>query len=341
MSVKIDITNHETGNRYEITNFISYDISQSLFIPADAFNFYFSNINGEISNIITSGDEVKCYIDGNLVLDGIIDDMNVSLSSDSSEIYINGRDKVGILMDNQLEPKTYSKIGLKDFINKMVSPYGFSKISVSSNPKIDKIQINAGDSVWDPIYNYCKDHNLYARYDIDTIVASYLKSTTDYDYVFSNVVKEGIKFQSIDILLSTASVKNKMIVYSDSYDSKNNIKSSATDSSLKIKRQAVQNEPDIESESQAATKAKQALNEANRESFKITLRMYTKNSIKINKIGRVYVPRIGLDAIMLVEEVNYQKSVDSGSITTVKLGLVEGVPVKWGIHDIPTLFYLR
>lgn len=338
----IVIKNQKSGKEYAIYRFNSYIVDQSLAVPADFFNFSLNNNDSQVSDKITSGDEVWFYINDTLALNGIIDDVEIDCSTSSNNIEITGRDKSSLLIDNDALPKTFYKLNLQSYLQQVCPQYGITKFKVDNSEVFDKITVNPGDNEWSVIEDLCKKKGLYPRYDGDMLVCTKLRADTSFNYHFSNDLpyERTIRFKNIKVKVS-GDVKSEIIVYGGhytrgEYTNKNNIKGFAKDSNLKILKRRVINDDDLENNLQATNKAKSELKEINRGAFTIELELYTKQPIFINKIAKVTVKQLKLDCFMLVDSVQYRKSME-GSTTIVKLKLIEGVSVNWGNHSIPII----
>ena len=112
------IINKKTNKKYKINLFKQYIIDQSVDIPADYFSFIVGNYNSEISNAISAGDEVNFYINNELVLNGLIDELDVILNTDTNDVEIIGRDKTSILLDNDAIPATLYNMDILTYLKK-------------------------------------------------------------------------------------------------------------------------------------------------------------------------------------------------------------------------------
>lgn len=339
-----DITNARTGNIYRIKQMKSFSVEQSTTIPADGFDFTVGNKYGEVSDVISAGDELTFYIAQKPVLKGIIDDLDISYSMNGSEIMIAGRDRISIILDNDALPKTYYNLTLSQYMKKAYAQYGLTEFYVENNEKQDKIVVSPGDTEWGIIEELCREKGMFTRFDLDKIRCYYLRTDTDYDYWFSNDYNSTIKFQEINIKVSS-SVKSEVVVYSDTYDDgeskTKNIKGVAKDNNIKYKRRMVTTEAELNKTSKANKKAKELLNEVNREAFVIDMALDTRQMFKVGSVAKIQIKKLDLDCFMLIDSVKYSKDISSGAMTYITFKMIEGVPIKWKNHSIPTLPKLR
>jgi prophage tail gpP-like protein len=343
MAEHIIIKNAKTSKEYIVKQFLSYVVDQSLDIPADAFNFTIGDPQYQVSSKISSGDEIFFYVNDELVLNGLIDTINIHGDSKNGTVVdVAGRDKTSILLDNDAFPKIMYRLNLKQYLDQVIKPYGFSKITVDNLTTFDKIQINVGESEWSVIADLCQKKGIYPRYDIDSFICTKLRADTNKDYLFSNdILKDAIKIKSYQINIS-ADVKNEVLIYSATYGRSHkvksrNIKASAKDTTLKIKKKTILNDNEAESAEQAFEVAKKTLKDANRGAFQIDLELHTDAPIYVNKIAHIVIKSIELDCYMIVNKTTYSVDKQNGSVTKVELKLIEGVQVNWGNHNIPLI----
>jgi prophage tail gpP-like protein len=338
MSNYIQITSAKNGNVYKINTLKDYNVDQSIDVPADAFEFIVGNNKYELSKIIAAGDKLNFYVGNKLAMEGFIDDVDFSYTLGDNDLRITGRDYMSILLDNDANPKTYNKLGLKSYLDKIMPLYKISKYSSDSNSTFDKIAVTPGENEYSVIEKLASQRNLIAFFDpYDRIFkCTKLVSSTDVTYKFSNDLKDGIRIKDAVIGVS-ADIKNEIIVYGDNYDENKNIKGSYKDSSIKINKKRIMNESDIESSKDAEKRAKEEFYNANKNALSVKIITNTKLPIFINRSALVQIDRVGLKCYLLVDSVSYTKNSNSGSITTINLKLMPGIKASYGSNQIPTL----
>jgi prophage tail gpP-like protein len=335
MSEKLRVYSKKTGNIYDIVYLKTFNIETSMDVPADAFEVVTGNPDYQVSDVISSGDKILFYINEELAIEGYIDDLDVEYTKDSNNIRITGRDELAILLDNDALPKTYNKLGLKDYMSKVLPGYGV-KFDCDSNSAFKKITISAGENQYGIVERLAKERNLKPIYNIKEGRLDVKKpiSTKDYTYYFSNTSPYGIKMLDCQITISN-DITNEVIVYGGS--DKKQIKGSYIDNSLKTRKRKILNESDIEKVSDAQKRAKEEFYNINKNALIVKISTPTKKPIYINKCARVKIDKINFDAYLLVDSVNYRKSIDSGSITDITLKLMPNIQVNFNYNDIPKL----
>lgn len=337
MAEYILVHNLKSGYVYKITDLKQYNVEQDIDIPGDHFDFIIGNKNYTVSKLIGTGDKLEFFINGKKTLVGYIDDVYINYGLSENNVRIVGRDLMAILLDNDAEPKTYNNLGLKDYMDKVLPKYGIKNYSSSSNKKFSKIVIEPGESEYSVIERLSKERGLKPIYMPDGVLrCTYLNINKSHNYLFSNTSKSGIKIKNMDITISS-DIVNEVKVYGGDFEKNKNITGSYKDTRLKINKRRILNESDIENNNDAKTRAKEEFYNINKDAFIITITTTTKQPIKINNTARVTVNKIGLNCLMLVNKVVYEKSLSSGTITTITLKMIQGVRVNFRNNDIPLL----
>ena len=126
---KINVTiNNQTYTSFE---------SVSINIDMDQFGRAFeltSNIPNTQEISIKIGQSVVIDVDGENILSGYIDTINIAEDEDSSEVSITGRDKVSDFIDSKIEGKTFSTpVGFESILKRLLELVGYQVLS-SRNP---------------------------------------------------------------------------------------------------------------------------------------------------------------------------------------------------------------
>lgn len=104
---------------------------------------------------ITEGDACRVQIDGDTVIDGYINDDDISGSSSGTSLSYSGRDRAAELVDCSavLDHWTYYDVNPLEFAKKLARPFG---IKVTQQPglvlsKVKKLVVSPGDTVFEAI----------------------------------------------------------------------------------------------------------------------------------------------------------------------------------------------
>lgn len=362
MSEFISIYSKRAGKIYRITHIKSYRVEQSVEVPADSFEFILGNADYSASAVISAGDILQFFVDNKLVIEGYIDDVELEYSNDSNDMRITGRDNMAILLDNDALPKTYNKLGLGDYLGKILPSYDV-QYSASNNKKFDKIVISPGETEYSVIERLCNERNLMPIYDCvtDKLLCSHIISSTSSSYTFSNNMSGAIRIINAKIEVSN-DIRDEVIVYGADWEKTKKIKGlyktkkgkpskrlktvvtdSGTytgefvDDDLRTQKRKVVNDSDIENTKDAQDRAKLEFFNVNKNALTVDITTHTKKPIYINKCARVFIKKAGFDALLYTEKVVYSKSINEGSLTAVTLKLMPGIKVSYNGNEIPVL----
>ena len=128
----------------------SYDIDSDFLIPADAFKFDLSVPSNSTVLPDFSGAEVKVRINGELVMTGIVDTTQHTISKTNRTYSLNGRDRASILVDCSAPITNVKGLTVLDAVKKIVEPLGIKKVTLraENNPTLDKVDIDVGETAW-------------------------------------------------------------------------------------------------------------------------------------------------------------------------------------------------
>ena len=128
----------------------SYDIDSDFLIPADAFKFDLGVPSNSTVLPDFSGAEVKVRINGELVMTGIVDTIQHTISKTNRTYSLNGRDRASILVDCSAPITNVKGLTVLDAVKKIVEPLGIKKVELraENNPTLDKVDIDVGETAW-------------------------------------------------------------------------------------------------------------------------------------------------------------------------------------------------
>lgn len=128
----------------------SYDIDSDFLIPADAFKFDLGVPSNSTVLPDFSGAEVKVRINGELVMTGIVDTTQHTISKTNRTYSLNGRDRASILVDCSAPITNVKGLTVLDAVKKIVEPLGIKKVELraENNPTLDKVDIDVGETAW-------------------------------------------------------------------------------------------------------------------------------------------------------------------------------------------------
>ena len=145
---KNDVTVEVDGKAHN--SWKSYDIDSDFLIPADAFKFDLGVPSNSTVLPDFSGAEVKVRINGELVMTGIVDTTQHTISKTNRTYSLNGRDRASILVDCSAPITNVKGLTVLDAVKKIVEPLGIKKVALraENNPTLDKVDIDVGETAW-------------------------------------------------------------------------------------------------------------------------------------------------------------------------------------------------
>lgn len=159
--VEIDGKRH---NRWK-----SYDIDSDFLIPADAFSFELGVGSEETVLPDFAGKTAKVWINGNLVLTGIVDTTYHSLRNGERQYRLNGRDFASVLVDCSAPITNVKGLTVLDAVKKIVQPLGLKQVVLRAeqNPILDKVDIEVGEAAWEAIMRCANSAGLHCWFEAD------------------------------------------------------------------------------------------------------------------------------------------------------------------------------
>jgi len=105
----------------KISGWQNCNISSTLFNQSDAFTLEITPTQEMRHIFITSGHEVRVYVDDEWQMSGIIDTLAKSSSTDGISLTISGRDFGGLLVDDTPPMITYANQTLRQIVEKLIA----------------------------------------------------------------------------------------------------------------------------------------------------------------------------------------------------------------------------
>ncbi len=142
----------------------SYDIDSDFLIPADGFDFAIGLPYGAAEIPDLSGETCEVVIDGQTVMTGIIDSQHHDKRKGSRSLRLSGRDYAGLLVDCSAVQLNVKGMTVLDAAKKLVAPWPQIKnirLKAESNPVLDKIDIEPGESVWQALTHIANSVGLH------------------------------------------------------------------------------------------------------------------------------------------------------------------------------------
>ncbi|AUI66706.1 MULTISPECIES: phage baseplate assembly protein [Glaesserella] len=148
-------------------NWKSYDIDSDFLIPADSFSFDLGK-SSEMQVLPNfSGKKALVKINGQVVLTGIVDTTQHRISKGGRSYTLNGRDLASVLLDCSAPITNVKGLSVLDAVKKIATPLGIKEITLKAenNPKLDKVDIDVGETAWDAIIRCANSAGLHCWFE--------------------------------------------------------------------------------------------------------------------------------------------------------------------------------
>ena len=168
-------SNHPYGNAVAVRiggkehrDWQSYDIDSDFLIPADGFDFDIGLPHGQTELPDLSGESCEVVINGEVVLTGIIDSQRHNKSKGSRDLRLSGRDLAALLVDCSAPQLNVQSMTVLDAAKKLAAPWPQIKavvLKAEDNPKLDKIDIEPGETVWQALTHIANSVGLHPWFE--------------------------------------------------------------------------------------------------------------------------------------------------------------------------------
>jgi len=146
------------------------EIDSDLLTPADAWHVSIGTEDApSLPAYVVDGAQTEIRIDGERVMTGRIDQVDVDVAPGQHELYLSGRDGAAVLVDCSAPLFTARQIGLADIVAKIVKPLGISRVRIdaAATRRREKINVEPGDSAWDALANAAEANGLWPWFEPD------------------------------------------------------------------------------------------------------------------------------------------------------------------------------
>lgn len=332
------------GVRYE--EFSSISVTRSLDTLSGEFAFEASRQeNTQLP--FSVGQQCKVFVDGSQVVEGFIDVVNVTYDPLSHEIFIQGRDKTSDVIDSTVgNVATFNgNISFVQLIEKTLENNGITGIDVTdesgSAPTFTAEDIESGgneDTVFSFLENLARKRQVLLTTDgVGNIIITRSGDEQVEDEILnlptagiSNILGGNISYDITDRF-------GKYSVFSQDNNVGLAALGSGSDSTRSYSRQGTSTDPEIRTSRQLNIIAEDSYNDTESEnraiwennirrvrsiSYSVTIQGFTLKNGDLwqpNKLVQVVDEFAQLNAIMLINSVTYNFSIDSGSTTSLSL----------------------
>lgn len=288
-----------------------------------------------IQNAFKVQDEVKIFIDSQLITTGYIEDLDISYSAsaDSHNISLKGRDKTGDLIDSSAIEKEYSTRSFSRLVEITLKDNGYTNIKTINNLgalafQEDIVKVEKSDTIFSFLDKYAKKLQVLLTTNEEGNIVITREGTAKADGV---LISEKLGKNNNILSASISATSREMFRFIEVYAQSNN--DSFGDNSTNQKGLAIDNQirsvrrkrMTLDLASSAITLNQLAnwqlnLRRAKGRRYECTVQgFYSKDKIwKANTLVEVLDDKCQLNGEFLIQGVSYQKS-NSGTFTTLSI----------------------
>lgn len=113
------------GARYELPVLLRWDLDYTGAVPCDSMTATCLYDAG-MAEVLPKATRFTAFQDGKIMLRGVIDAYEVSLSRQGLLVEVEGRGMAALLLDNESEALSYERAPLSEILENHVSPYGIT-----------------------------------------------------------------------------------------------------------------------------------------------------------------------------------------------------------------------
>lgn len=326
----------------------SFDLDSNLKTIADDWHVTLGLPRGEVPAIVDIGAAVQVRVGADTVMTGYIDIVDESIDRDGHTLMLTGRDLGGVLVDCSAPQLNRKQITLAEVIADVVRPLGIDKIQFDLKyaRRLEKVDIEPGSKAWDLLEKLVEANGLWAWFKPDgTLVID----GPDYSQppVASLVMRRvgrGNNLISLKRRRDMSKLYSKITVLGQSHgnalnNGKHAIKGVATNPAVKLPREKIVIDSQVDSSTLAELKARKLIADSRREGFALTAVVSgyrTSDGVLWEPGQRIHVlcePH-GIDGVYFLMARNFQGGRGKSSLTTLTLvedgvWVVDADPGKW------------
>lgn len=140
------------GERYELPMLLEWDLIYTGSVPCDSMSVT-CLYDESMAPVLPKAVRFTAVQGGGVVLHGVVDAYEISLSKQGLLVTVEGRGMAALLLDNESEAITYGRATLPDVLSHHVSPYGIST-DMPRSVTGDTYAVVSGSSQWKALQGF-------------------------------------------------------------------------------------------------------------------------------------------------------------------------------------------
>lgn len=143
--------------RYKLPELLEWELDYGCGTPCDSFRVVCLWTCGD-EHILADAVRFAAWHEGELVFTGVVDECEVSWSTQGCQLEVSGRGLAALLLDNEAQGIDYDVATLQDILQDHVFPYGIQVAEQSVFPAVERFSVDYGSSEWSVLYQFSRYH---------------------------------------------------------------------------------------------------------------------------------------------------------------------------------------
>jgi prophage tail gpP-like protein len=155
----------------------SYRLDSDLLLPADDWTVSVSFEDGDgepetLPPLVVEGASAQIMLGDDLILDGIVDDIEEDASKRARRLELYGRDRAALLLDCAAPLVTLQQATLEQIVKKAVSLVGIKNVRYDAKPSAPrrKVQTEPGQTIWEWLHTACEANQVWPWFTPDGVL---------------------------------------------------------------------------------------------------------------------------------------------------------------------------
>ncbi|MDE7260458.1 MAG: hypothetical protein K2N78_00090 [Oscillospiraceae bacterium] len=140
------------GARYQLPTLVRWDLTYTGSVPCDSMTAT-CLYDESMADVLPRATRFTAYRDGEIVLRGVVDAYEISLSRQGLLAVVEGRGMAALLLDNESEALSYERAVLSEILGNHVSPYGI-QVNAQQNVSGNNYAVASGSSQWKALQGF-------------------------------------------------------------------------------------------------------------------------------------------------------------------------------------------
>lgn len=134
------------GERYELPVLVRWELEHTGMVPCDSMTAACLYDAG-MAEVLPKATRFTAFQDGKVMLRGVVDAYEISLSRQGLLVEVEGRGMAALLLDNESEALSYERAPLSEILENHVSPYGIA-VEKQRDVSGSGYTVTSGSSQW-------------------------------------------------------------------------------------------------------------------------------------------------------------------------------------------------